>query len=130
MGEASTEKAATEEALNAAQEKKTSTEKTVAADEAYLKELNQSCSAKAAEWAQRQKTAAEEVATIEKAKEILADGVKAFLQVRSATRKLSSRDSRRDDVVSVLRKLARDNRGYALSQLAVRAQSDTFGKVK
>jgi len=130
MGEASTEKAATEEALNAAQEKKTATEKTVASDEAYLKELNQSCSAKAAEWAQRQKTAAEEVATIEKAKEILADGVKAFLQVRSATRKLSSRDSRRDDVVSVLRKLARDNRGYALSQLAVRAQSDTFGKVK
>jgi len=129
MGEASTEKAATEEALNAAQEKKTATEKTVASDEAYLKELNQSCSAKAAEWAQRQKTAAEEVATIEKAKEILADGVKAFLQVSSKTH-LHSRDSRRDQVVDVLRKLSREHRGYALSQLAVRATSDTFGKVK
>jgi chromosome segregation ATPase len=129
MGDASVQKASTEEARNAAQEKKTSTEKTVAADEAYLKELNQSCSAKAAEWAQRQKTAAEEVATIEKAKEILADGVKAFLQVSSKTH-LHSRDSRRDQVVDVLRKLSREHRGYALSQLAVRATSDTFGKVK
>ena len=59
------------------------TQKALAADEAYLAELNQSCSAKAAEWAARQKQAAEEQAAIEKAKEILADGSPSAL---SATR--------------------------------------------
>merc|ERR1719487_2955136 len=129
MGDASVEKASTEEARNAADEKKTSTEKTVAADESYLKELNGSCSAKAAEWAERQKTAGEEMATIEKAKEILSEGVTALLEVRATTHS-KAKDEKRDSVVAVLRKLARQNRGYALSQLAARATSDTFGKVK
>ena len=48
----------------------------------YLKDLKQSCSLKAAEWAERQKSAGEELAVIEKAKEILSSGVKVFLQVQ------------------------------------------------
>ena len=56
------------------------TQKSLAADEAYLAELNQSCAAKAAEWAARQKQAAEEQAAIEKAKEILADGSPSALR--------------------------------------------------
>ena len=44
------------------------TQKSLAADEAYLTELNTSCAAKASEWAARQKQAAEEQAAIEKAK--------------------------------------------------------------
>ena len=50
------------------------TQKSLAADEAYLAELNQSCSVKAKEWAARQKQASEEQAAIEKAKEILTEG--------------------------------------------------------
>ena len=50
-------------------------------DGRYLAELKQSCANKAAEWEQRQKDAAGEMAAIAKAKEILAEGVKVFLQV-------------------------------------------------
>jgi len=127
FNEASTEKAGTEEARNKAQEKKTETEKTVAADTAYLSELNTSCAAKAQEWSERQKTAAEELATIEKAKEILSEGVTAFLEVKTKTKR---DDSRRNQVVALLRKLAREHRVYSFSQLASAASSDTFGKVK
>ena len=41
---------------------------------------------KAAEWEQRQKDAAGEMAAIAKAKEILAEGVKVFLQARAQSR--------------------------------------------
>jgi chromosome segregation ATPase len=129
FNEASTEKSGTEEARNKAQEKKTSTEKTVAADTSYLSELNQSCAAKAQEWSERQKTAGEEMATIEKAKAILSEGVKAFLQVKSHTHTKRD-DARRNQVVALLRKIARETRVYSLSQLASSASSDTFGKVK
>jgi len=129
MSAASTEKSETEEAKNTAEEKKAATEKTVAADTKYLEELKQSCAAKAQEWDERQKTAAEEMATIEKAKSILTEGVKAFLQV-GATTHTKHDDARRNQAVAVLRKLARGSHVYALSQLAAAATSDTFGKVK
>merc|ERR1719253_664959 len=129
MSEASTEKSETEEAKNSAEEKKTATEKTVAADTKYLEELKQSCAAKSQEWEERQKTAAEEMATIEKAKAILTEGVKEFLQVGSKTRTKHD-DVRRAQAVAVLRKIARSSHVYALSQLAAAATSDTFGKVK
>ena len=127
FNEASTEKASTEEAMNKAEEKKTETEKTVAADTAYLEELNSSCAAKASEWTERQKTAGEEMATIDKAKEILSEGVVALLEVHTKTKR---DDSRRNSVVALLRKLARETRVYSFSQLAASASSDTFGKVK
>jgi len=129
MSEASTEKSETEEAKNAAAEKKSATEKTVAADTKYLENLKQSCAAKASEWEERQKTAAEEMATIEKAMAILTEGVKAFLQVGVKTH-TKHEDARRQQAVTVLRKLARSSHVYALSQLAAAATSDTFGKVK
>merc|ERR1719161_2973770 len=115
--------------MNKDMEKKAETEKTVAADTAYLSELNQSCAAKASEWSERQKTAGEEMATIDKAKEILSEGVVAFLEVHSRT--VAKRDdARRNQVVALLRKLARETRVYSFSQLATSASSDTFGKVK
>ena len=40
----------TEEAKNSAEEKKSATEKTVAADTKYLENLKQSCAAKSSEW--------------------------------------------------------------------------------
>ena len=58
----------------------------------YLEELKASCSAKAAEWATRQKDAGEEMAAIAKAKEILAEGVKVFLQTSTRTELQSEAD--------------------------------------
>merc|ERR1719482_131111 len=58
------------------------TKKTKAADTEYLATLTQECTSTAAAWADRQKSAAEEMAVIEKAKGILADRVKVFVQVK------------------------------------------------
>merc|ERR1719377_206750 len=101
MSAASTEKSETTEAKNSAEEKKAATEKTVGA----------------------------EMATIEKAKAILTEGVKAFLQTGAKTHTKRD-DARRNQAVAILRKLARSSHVYALSQLAAHATSDTFGKVK
>merc|ERR1719253_1605635 len=70
---ASTEKAGTEEAKASASEELASTEATVAADTDYLAKLKESCASKAAEWDARQKSVGEELAAIDKAKEILED---------------------------------------------------------
>merc|ERR1719160_2086997 len=111
-----------------ASEQLASTEKTLAADTKYLENLRQSCSAKAAEWTQRQKDAAEEMGAIAKAKEILSEGVKSFLQVTSKTTDDSS--PTRDQVTAILEKLSRKSHSFSLSQLVSSARSDTFGKVK
>jgi len=126
---ASTEKSATEQALNEAQTQLSSTQNTVKADESYLSDLKQNCAAKSAEWEKRQKSADEEQEVIEKAKSILSEGVKVFLQVSS---KVSSKDdsAKRAQVSKILMGLARTNHVYALSQLASAARSDPFGKVR
>merc|ERR1719271_1711463 len=128
MSAATAEKAGTEKDMQDASEQIASTEKTLAADTKYLENLRQSCSAKAAEWAQRQKDAAEEMGAIAKAKEILSEGVKSFLQVTSKTTDDSS--PTRDQVTAILEKLSRKSHSFSLSQLVSSARSDTFGKVK
>ena len=67
----------------------TETKETLAADETTLAEVKSDCEAKAKEWAMRQKQAGEETAAIEKAKEVLAEGVKVFLQTSTKIRKSS-----------------------------------------
>jgi chromosome segregation ATPase len=128
MSAATAEKAGTEKDMQDASEQLAATEKTLAADTKYLENLRQSCAAKASEWAQRQKDAAEEMGAIAKAKEILADGVKAFLQVASKTTTKSS--NVRDQVVAIMNKLVKKTPSYSLSQVAASARSDTFGKVQ
>jgi hypothetical protein len=87
-----------------------------------------SCSKKAEEWEQRQKDAGEEMAAIAKAKEILTEGVKVFLQVKST---LDDDDSNvRNQVASILKKIAKKTPAFALTQLVSAAKSDTFGKIK
>merc|ERR1719316_869976 len=56
------------------------TSKTKAADEEYSATLKTECETAASEWAARQASAKEEMAAIEKAKEILVSGVVAFVQ--------------------------------------------------
>merc|ERR1719265_1659489 len=131
MAAASTEKAANEESKASASEDLAATQKSVEEDSAFLAELKQSCSAKAAEWDARQKSAGEELAAIDKEKEILADGVKAFLQVDAKrVRRFDDESDKRSRVASIMRKLAVTDHVYALSQLASAAQSDPFGKVR
>merc|ERR1719261_1671516 len=65
-----------------AEGEKAETEKTKAADEAFLKSLTTDCAATAKGWEDRKKSAADEMAAIDKAKEILATGVTAMLQVK------------------------------------------------
>merc|ERR1719421_115466 len=130
LSDATNEKSGEEQSKSSNMEELAETQKSLAADEAYLTELNTSCAAKAAEWAARQKQAAEEQAAIEKAKEILADGVKAFLQVSSHHRNKVD-DVKLNQVSKLLKALSMKNhKSYALAQLAASASSDTFAKVK
>merc|ERR1719313_3041666 len=79
LSEATLTRSTTTEELNSAETSLSETKTTLEADEKYLGELKQSCATKATEWAARQKQASEETAAIEKAKDILSEGVKVFL---------------------------------------------------
>merc|ERR1719375_2095409 len=128
MAAATNERSSTEETMHAATEELEETKKSKAADEAYLADLKMDCAAKSTEWAERQKSVAEELAAIAKAKEILSSGVKVLLQVK---RSVDDDDAgKRQRVTAILRNLAQEGHVYALSQLASEAQNDPFGKVK
>merc|ERR1719453_3038791 len=134
LSEATQTRSTTEEEQYAAETSLTETKETLAADSKYLAELKQSCTSKANEWAARQKQASEETAAIEKAKEVLSDGVKVLLQtsMRVKTRKLSGSvdDSARSQVLKVLRRISKKAHSYKLMQLVASAQSDPFGKIR
>merc|ERR1719355_71076 len=78
-------KASNEEAAATAAGKSTDTAKSKAADESYASTLKTECETKASEWAAREKSASDEIAAVEKAKEILVSGVKAFVQMSTKT---------------------------------------------
>jgi len=133
LSEATQTRSTTEEEQHSASSSLAETEETLAADTKYLEELKQSCSSKAAEWAARQKQAGEETAAIEKAKEVLSEGVKVLLQtsMRVRTRKMEAAgDDSRSQVVSILRRVSKNAKSYALMQLVASAQSDPFGKIR
>merc|ERR1719502_119244 len=90
------------------------------------------CEAKAKEWAMRQKQAGEETAAIEKAKEVLAEGVKVFLQTSTKLRVKSADEAydTRAQVVRVLSKISQKAHSYKLMQLVASARSDPFGKIR
>jgi len=126
LGEATLTRATTEEELHSAESSLTETQETLAADTKYLKELEQSCAVKATEWTARQEEAGEETAAIEKAKGILEEGVKVFLQTSARTESMDSRGQ----VVKVLTGLSKKFHSYALTQLVSSARSDPFGKIR
>merc|ERR550537_1557435 len=133
LSEATQTRSTTEEEQYAAETSLTETEETLAADTKYLAELKQSCSMKATEWAARQKQAGEETAAIEKAKEVLSEGVKVFLQTSARLTTKSSIEEgsdSRSQVVSILRRISKNAHSYALMQLVASAQSDPFGKIR
>jgi hypothetical protein len=123
----------TDEELHEAEASLAETEKVLSTDKDYLAELKQSCEAKAVQWSVRQKSAAEEMAAIEKAKTILSEGVPSFLQTGARVQAKATADG--DDEVrgraaKLLRGLARQANSYALAQLAIRVRSDPFGKIR
>merc|ERR1719449_11827 len=87
-------KASAEESQATAEGDLAETVKTKAADTEYSSTLKSECELAATEWAARQASAKEEMAAIDKAKEILVSGVVAFVQSNS---KLSSKKSDFDD---------------------------------
>jgi len=90
------------------------------------------------EWEERQKSAADEMAAIEKAKEILAGGVKLFVQTQSKTKRTSAKALSRDEnseevrseLVRSLKKMSRKYNSFALVQLANQAKADPFVKIR
>jgi hypothetical protein len=133
-------KAANEQMKSDASEKLVETKKSKAADEEYAGTLKTECESKSAEWDARQKSAKAEMGAIEKAKEILVSGVKAFVQVKVSTKtqRWSPDDSDEDDatstargkVVQILKNLSTQHHSFALSQLASVASSDPFVKIR
>merc|ERR1719183_2531949 len=131
-------KAANKEAKADAEAKLVETQKSKAADEEYAGTLKTECETKATQWAERQKSATEEMGAIEKAKEILVSGVTAFMQVGTKTSKWSPDDDDEDDatsairakVVDILKTLGSEHRSFALAQMASVAGSDPFVKIR
>jgi len=139
LSTATSGKAAATEALASAEKKSVEVAKSKAADEEYAGTLKTECETKASEWEERQKSATAEMGAIDKAKEILVGGVKAFVQTKSSLKmkKWSPDDdeddataNRREKVVSILKGVASKTKSFAFSQLASMAQSDPFVKIR
>merc|ERR1719463_922759 len=127
LAECQSGKASAEEQQHAAEEDLAETTKSLAADKTYLSELEQSCAAAVKEFDERQKQATEEMAAVDKAKEILESGVSVFLQVSPADK---LRNAARQRVSTLLRGLAQKDGVFALSQLATTALQEPFSKVR
>merc|ERR1719321_803302 len=145
LAECQSQKSSNEEAKGSAEGEMKETEKTKAIDHETLETLKSECQGKAVEWEERLKSAKGEMGALDKAKEILQSGVKALIQVsvrRSSRRSLKdpfmSSDSEDDDddddvrtkLVDKLRKLGRKFNSFSLAQVANRAKSDPFVKIK
>merc|ERR1719472_362171 len=132
LGEATLTRSTTEEELHSAETSLVETKETLAADKEYLATVKQDCETKANEWAMRQKQAGEETAAIEKAKDVLAEGVKVFLQTSTKLRVKSADEAydTRTQVVRVLSKISKKVHSYKLMQLVASARSDPFGKIR
>jgi len=138
IGDATSEKSALSEQAAQAEGEKAETEKTKAADEAFLKSLTTDCAATAKGWEDRKKSAADEMAAIDKAKEILATGVTAMLQVKKkgaddlAVEETAEdqEDAKREKIQTLLKNLSHKLNSFAMMELASAAGSDPFAKVK
>merc|ERR1719316_692966 len=110
------------------------TKKTKIADEIYLKNHKQDCESAAKEWAARQKSANDEIAAIEKAKEILTSRVKVLTQVDDPYEGAPEDDSEQANVrrhlVDQLQTLGHKFNSYAMMEMAGAAAEDPFSKIR
>jgi len=139
-GSAIKAKASAEETQAGAEGDLAETEKTKAADEEYSATLKTECETAASEWAARQASAKEEMAAIEKAKEILSTGVVAFAQVSASLKRVNFDDDDEDSdsestnvrnkLVKKIQSLGKKFHSFGLMQLASVASSDPFVKIR
>jgi len=121
----------------------TETKKTKAADVAYLDSLTAECKETADSWAERQTQASEEMAVLEKAKAILAGGVRVLTQVDGRPSAGLLQTTKGDDdedtdkeakvrskLTSKLKDMSHQFKSYALMEMVSVAQSDPFEKVR
>merc|ERR1719313_1222789 len=139
----------TTEELNKAKEDLGATEAAKAADEKALAELKHDCESAAAAWAERQDSAKAEMAAINKAIEVLSEGVRVLLQTGSKLKKVNNLEKYEDDsedseattdatqsftrqrVVEKLKGMSKQFKSYALMELAgSAAQGDPFVKIR
>merc|ERR1719428_1600095 len=143
------------EEMNGAKGDLSETEASKAADEKYLAQLKHDCEEAAANWAQRQESASAETGAINKAIEVLSEGVRVLLQETTIVAKkqvndaLAKEDQNFDDdappsadagansesqsrvkLVNKLKDLSRKFGSYALMEMAGSAAMDPFGKIK
>jgi len=133
-------KASAEEAGATAEGDLASTTKTKAADTEYSTNLKTECEMAASEWAARQASAKEEMAAIDKAKEILVSGVVALVQSGAKLTKKSDFDdddsesdsssATRAKLVKKIQSLGKKFHSFGLMQLASVAGSDPFVKIR
>jgi len=120
------------------------TEASKAADEKYVAQLKHDCEESAANWAARQESAQAEMGAINKAIEILSEGVRVLL-LQSGSKLKKSDDFSDDDapptaadptvptrgkLVQKLKDLGHNFGSYALMELAGSAASDPFVKIR
>jgi len=141
LAAASSTKSQAAEDLAKAEGDLVATEKTKAADSSYAEELKTECETKATEWEARQTSAKQELGALDKAKSILAEGVKALVQVqstrRSSSKSLSLNFDDMDAVSDARSRISKKLHGmgvkfhsFALMQLASVAASDPFVKIR
>jgi chromosome segregation ATPase len=135
VDEATTSKSSAEESKAKAEEDLSKTKASKAADQEYKAKMTQDCQNKAVEWEDRQKSAAGEMEAIAKAKEILSSGVKAFIQTAVSTKRVSAKvamkmSDARMELVRTLKKMGREYNSFALMQMANKAKSDPFVKIR
>merc|ERR1719453_800236 len=147
LSEAQSLKASLSEESGKAKGEMGETRESMRADKTYLTTLTHECEQTAAEWVDRQKSAKEEMAAIEKAKAILSD-VKAMLQsgmVIDGRKKQPWSDSTqvadepssedkeakvRSQLVNKLRDLGHKFHSYTMMEMVSAAASDPFEKIR
>merc|ERR1719191_1911899 len=142
LGSATKLKASATEAMEEANAELVETQKTKAADEEYVGTLKMECQARAVEFEETMKSGKDEIAAIEKAKTILEEGVTAFVQISSKTRRFSTKFSnddedesdeiaeRRAKIVQIFKDISANRHSFVFAQLANMAASDPFEKIK
>jgi len=138
VSDATSQKAAEAEALGKEKGELAYTTKTRDADKARLAGQTQECRQKTEEWEIRQKSAAEEMAVIDKATEILSSGVKSLLQAKTTVKRSASdgddeddkEEETRDRLSEYFKTLSKKFGSFALTQMVSSARSDPFGKIR
>jgi hypothetical protein len=136
----------TAEELNKAKGDLGSTEAAKAADEKALAELKHDCESAAAAWAERQESAKAEMGAINKAIEVLSEGVRVLLQTSSKSKKINNLEKYEEDseddaaatqdtqarqrLVEKLKSMSSQFNSYALMEMAGSATSDPFVKIR